>query len=156
MAYALNSLRLQVLTNSFAIADHLLRHTTCTVFVPAGAIYREQSIILSPFEDDGTMHFRARRMFMGAQGLSRLGIMETDALTIQSEQRLMRQADDLVLLVDASKFSVQSSMILAPLARANRIITDDRLSPSDRRMIEDAGVELIIAESERPGEAVPA
>jgi DeoR family ulaG and ulaABCDEF operon transcriptional repressor len=153
MAYALNSLRLQVLTNSFAIADHLLRHTTCTVFVPAGAIYREQSIILSPFEDDGTVHFRARRMFMGAQGLSRLGIMETDALTIQSEQRLMRQADDLVLLVDASKFSGQSSMILAPLARANRIITDDRLSPSDRRMIEDAGVELIIAESERPGEA---
>jgi DeoR family ulaG and ulaABCDEF operon transcriptional repressor len=147
MVHALASLRLQVLTNSFSIADHLLRHSKCTVFVPSGAIYREQNIILSPFEDDGTVHFRARRMFMGAKGLSRLGIMEEDALTISSEQRLMRQADELVLLVDSSKFSSQSSMILAPLDRARCIITDSGIADSDRRLIEDAGIDLIIAEA---------
>jgi DeoR family ulaG and ulaABCDEF operon transcriptional repressor len=146
LAIALRSLPLQVLTNSFSIADHLLRHSRCTVFVPSGAVYRESNIILSPFEDDGTVHFRARRMFMGAQGLSRMGIMEQDALIISSEQRLMRQADELVVLVDASKFRVQSSMILAPLARASRIVTDSRIRADDRRMIEDAGIELIVAD----------
>jgi DeoR family ulaG and ulaABCDEF operon transcriptional repressor len=152
MVHALKSTALQVLTNSFAIADHLLRHSPCTVFVPFGTIYRPQSIILSPFENDGTLHFRARRMFMGAQGLSRLGIMEADALTIQSEQRLMRQANELIVLVDASKFEIQSSMILAPLTRANKIITDDRLSKSDQKMIEDAGIELIIVDARRSDE----
>ena len=152
MVHAMGSLRLQVLTNSFAIADHLLRHSKCTVFVPFGAVYREQSIILSPFADDGTAHFRARRMFMGARGLSHLGLMEEDALTISSEQRLMRQADELVVLVDATKFAAQSSMILAPLTRAACIVTDGRITASDRRMIEDAGVELVIADAKEAGQ----
>lgn len=146
MVHAMGSLRLQVLTNSFSIADHLLRHSKCTVFVPFGSIYREQNIILSPFAEDGTAHFRARRMFMGARGLSQLGIMEEDALTISSEQRLMRQADELVVLVDATKFAAQSSMILAPLNRATCIVTDHRITASNRQMIEDAGVQLVIAD----------
>ncbi len=149
MVHSLAQLRLQVLTNSFSIADHLLRHSKCTVFVPFGAVYREQSIILSPFAEDGTAHFRARRMFLGARSLSPLGIMEDDALTISSEQRLMQQADEIVLLVDATKFRAQSSMILAPLNRAKCIITDSRVTGDDRRMIEDAGVDLIIADSRR-------
>lgn len=146
MVHALDRLKLQVLTNSFSVADHLLRHSDCTVFLPSGSVYREQNIILSPFEDDGTVHFRARRMFMGAQGVSALGIMERDALIISSEQRLMRQADELILLVDATKFRAQSSMILAPLARATRIVTDSRITDEDRRMVESAGIDLIVAD----------
>ncbi|MDX7953031.1 DeoR/GlpR family DNA-binding transcription regulator [Lichenihabitans sp. Uapishka_5] len=149
MVHALSSLPLQVLTNSFGIADHLLRQSRCTVFVPFGTIYREQNIILSPLPDDGTRHFRARRMFMGCRGLSSLGIMEEDALIMSSEQRLMGQADELVLLVDSSKFAAQSSMILAPLGRASTVITDSRISATDRAMIADAGITLIIADAVR-------
>ncbi len=146
MVHAVGRLKLQVLTNAFSVADHLLRHSACTVFVPSGSVYREQNLILSPFEDDGTVHFRARRMFMGAQGVSALGIMERDALIISSEQRLMRQADELVLLVDATKFRAQSAMILAPLARAASIITDSRVTDADRRTVEAAGVTLIVVD----------
>jgi DeoR family transcriptional regulator, ulaG and ulaABCDEF operon transcriptional repressor len=39
--------RLQVFTNSFPIAEHLLKHSKNTVLLPGGAIYREQNIILS-------------------------------------------------------------------------------------------------------------
>ena len=149
MVHALAGRRLQVLTNSFSVADHLLRHSACDVMVPSGTVHREQNIILSPFEDDGTVHFRARRMFMGAMGVSALGIMERDPLIISSEQRLMRQADELVLLVDATKFRAQSSMILAPLTRATRVITDDRITAEERRMVEDAGIELTVADARR-------
>ncbi len=155
MVHALASLKLQVLTNSFSVADHLLRHSACTVMLPSGTVYREQNIILSPFEDDGTVHFRARRMFMGAMGVSPLGIMEQDALIISSEQRLMRQADELVLLVDATKFRAQSSMILAPLSRVARIVTDDRIGADERRMVEDAGVGLIVVDPRRPAGQKP-
>ena len=146
MVHALAGLPLQVMTNSFSIADHLLRHSRCTVFVPSGTVYREQSLILSPFADDGTAHFRARRMFMGAHSVSALGIMESDALTISSEQRLMGQADELVLLVDATKFRARSAMILAPLSRAACIVTDSRITAAERRMIEVAGVRLVVAD----------
>ncbi|WP_075217733.1 DeoR/GlpR family DNA-binding transcription regulator [Mongoliimonas terrestris] len=151
LAHNLVGRRLQVMTNSFAIAEHLVKNTKCTVIVPAGTIYREQNIILSPFENDGTAHFYARRMFMGAQGVSSLGIMESDSLIIQSEQRLMRQADELVLLVDSSKFQNRSSLILCPLERATTIVTDDAITDEARRMIETAGLTLVIADAAEAG-----
>jgi DeoR family ulaG and ulaABCDEF operon transcriptional repressor len=145
MVHYLSGRKLEVFTNSFPIAEHLLKHSSCRVMLPAGTIYREQSIILSPFENDGIEHFYAKHMFMGAQGVSALGIMESDSLIIQSEQRLIRQAEELVLLVDSSKFNTRSSMILCPLERAATIITDDGIGDAARRMIEDAGIRLIIA-----------
>ena len=48
---------------------------------------------------DVTRNFYARRMFMGAQGLGPLGLMEGDPLLIQAEQKLIDQADELVVLV---------------------------------------------------------
>jgi DeoR family ulaG and ulaABCDEF operon transcriptional repressor len=154
MVHYLTGHRLQVLTNSFPISEHLLKHSRCAVMVPAGTIYREQSIILSPFDNDGTVHFYAKRMFMSAQGVSSLGIMESDTLIIQSEQRLMRQAEELVLLVDSSKFESRSSLIICPLERATTIITDDGISDAARRMVEDAGIRLLIAAPEVAGDRV--
>jgi DeoR family ulaG and ulaABCDEF operon transcriptional repressor len=145
MVHFMAAHRLQVMTNSFAIAEHLVKHSKNSVTVPGGAIYREQSLILSPFDNDTIRNFYARRMFMGAQGVGPLGIMEADALLIQSEQKLMHQADELVVLVDSSKFRQRSSLILCPLDRVTTIITDDGIPEEAVRMIEDAGVTLIIA-----------
>lgn len=146
MVHYLAARRLQVLTNSFAIAEHLLRQSKSTVIVPGGAIYREQSLILSPFDNDVIRNFYGRRMFMGCQGISPLGVMESDALIIQSEQKLMGQADDIVLMVDSSKFTRRSSLILCPLDRISTLITDDGISDEARRMVENAGIKLIVAQ----------
>ncbi len=48
MVHALADRRLQILTNSFPIAEHLLHNSRNTITLPGGAIYREQNIILSP------------------------------------------------------------------------------------------------------------
>ncbi len=97
MVHFMSARRLQVMTNSFAIAEHLVKHSKCNVSVPGGAIYRDQSLILSPFENDAIRNFYARRIFIGAQGVGALGIMESDAMVIQSEQKLMRQAEELIV-----------------------------------------------------------
>ncbi|MGK9050739.1 DeoR/GlpR family DNA-binding transcription regulator [Neorhizobium petrolearium] len=147
MVHFMSARRLQVMTNSFAIAEHLVKHSKSTVTVPGGAIYREQSLILSPFENDAIRNFYARRMFIGAQGVGPLGVMEADALVIQSEQKLMQQAEELIVMVDSSKFHRRSSLILCPLERVTAIITDDGITEEATRMIEDAGIRLIVAGS---------
>ncbi|WP_062203313.1 DeoR/GlpR family DNA-binding transcription regulator [Aureimonas sp. AU12] len=149
MVHHLTGLRLQVLTNSFPIADHLLQHSKCAVLLPAGTIYREQGLILSPFETDGIAHFRARRMFMGVQGISPVGFAEADPLIIQSEQRLMRQADELVVLADSSKFDNRSSFVIAPLERADILITDEGIGDASAQMVEAAGLRLVVARLDR-------
>jgi DeoR family ulaG and ulaABCDEF operon transcriptional repressor len=145
MVHYLTARRLQVFTNSFAIAEHLVKHSKNQVMLPGGSVYRDQSIILSPFDNDVTRNFYARRMFMGAQGIGTLGVMEQDALIIQAEQKLINQADELVLMVDSTKFQRRSSLILCPLNRVSTLITDDGIPDQARAMIEDAGIKLIVA-----------
>lgn len=98
--------------------------------------------------------FCAQRMFFGAQGVGPLGIMGPDALVIQGQRALIDQAEELVLLVDSSKFRRRSSLIICPLDRVDTIITDDGIDTSARNLIERTGIQLIVAQTrERPDEA---
>ena len=145
MVHFLANRRMQVFTNSFPIAEHLLKHSKNTIMLSGGTIYREQNIVLSPFDNDVTRNFYARRMFMGAQGLGPLGLMEADPLLIQAEQKLIDQADELVVLVDSSKFKRRSSLILCRLDRIATVITDSDIEDRSATMLESAGVDLIVA-----------
>jgi DeoR family transcriptional regulator, ulaG and ulaABCDEF operon transcriptional repressor len=147
MVHFLASRRMPIFTNSFPIAEHLLKHSRNTVMLSGGTIYREQNIILSPFENDVTRNFYARRMFMGAKGLGPLGLMEGDPLLIQAEQKLIDQAEELVVLVDSSKFRQRSSLILCGLSRISTVITDEGVEDREAKMLEAAGVTLIVAAS---------
>ncbi len=146
MVHFLANRRLHVFTNSFPIAEHLLKHSKNTIMLSGGVVYREQGVILSPFENDVTRNFYARRMFMGAQGLGPLGLMETDPLLIQAERKLIGQADELVVLADSSKFQQRSSLILCGLERIATVITDSGVEDRHAAMLEEAGVRLIVAE----------
>lgn len=146
MVHGLAGRRMTVFTNSFPIAEHLVRHSKNFVMLSGGTVYREQGLILSPFDNDATRNFYAKRMFMGARGLGPLGLMEADPLLIQAESKLIDQAEELVVLVDSSKFRERSSLILCRLERIAVVITDDRIEDRDAAMVQGAGVRLIVAE----------
>lgn len=147
MVHPLATRRMQVFTNSFPIAEHLLHNSKIDVMLSGGTIYREQNIILSPFENDVTRNFYARRLFMGAQGVGPLGVMEADPLIIQAEQKLIGQADELILLVDSKKFKARSSLVLCPLSKISTVITDEGIPDDALRMLESADVKVIVVET---------
>ena len=68
--------RLKVLTNSYPLAEVLIRDSQCRVALPGGEVYREEKLIVSPFEDDATQHYSAARMFMSAISVGELGVIE--------------------------------------------------------------------------------
>ncbi|QDY71694.1 DeoR/GlpR family DNA-binding transcription regulator [Qingshengfaniella alkalisoli] len=144
MVHPLANKRCQVFTNSFPIAEHLLKHTKNTVMLSGGTIYREQNIVLSPFDNDVTRNFYARRVFMGCQSIGRLGVMEQDPLIIQAEEKLIGQADEIVVLADSSKFKRRSSLILCALDRITSVITDDGIEDAHAAILEAAGVVLTV------------
>jgi DeoR family ulaG and ulaABCDEF operon transcriptional repressor len=143
---------LQVLTSSFPIADALFRGGRARVIVPGGEIYREQNLILSPFADGVLQSFRASKVFMGAQAIRAQGLMQSDPLLVQAEQRLMDQAERLVVLVDSSKFQQVAGLILCPLKRIDTLITDTGAPRAALDMLKSAGVRVELVEpDESPG-----
>jgi DeoR family transcriptional regulator, ulaG and ulaABCDEF operon transcriptional repressor len=140
----LGGLELQVVTNSLHIVTALSRQPKTRIYMPAGALFREQNILLSPFEDDGTAHYKATKMFIGAAGVSPAGLLQTDVILLQAERRLMARASSVVLMVDSSKFKSQVGQALCALDDIDTVITDDGITPKDARMIKKAGVKLLV------------
>jgi DeoR family ulaG and ulaABCDEF operon transcriptional repressor len=145
MCAHLAGLDLQVLTNSLHIVGELLPQPTTRVSVPGGAIFREQNIILSPFEDDGLARYHAAKLFMGAAAVGPRGLMQADVVLIQAEQKLMDRADQLIVLVDSSKFRTSASFLVCDLEAIDVVVTDDGASESELAMLRDHSVEVVVA-----------
>lgn len=73
--------------------------------------------------------------------------MESDPLLIQAEEKLIGQADELVVLADSSKFDNRSSLVLCPLDRINVVITDEGITDRAATMLEAADIRVIVAQS---------
>ena len=142
----LEGLELQVVTNSLHIVSALLPQVRTRVYLPAGALFREQNIVLSPFEDDGSSHYQASKMFLGAAAVGSKGLMQTDVILLQAERRLMARADSVVLMVDSSKFRVSGGQAMCDLKAIGTVITDEAISDKDARMIKRAAIDLIVVQ----------
>lgn len=140
-------LGLQVLTNSFALAAFLSGQGNCRVLLPGGELHREQSLVVSPYEHDTMLdHFYTARMFMGAMAIRPQGLIEGDPILIKAEQKLLHQAEHLIVLVDGSKFAPRGSLILCPLERIDLLITDSTAPPEALKMLRGAGVNVQVVE----------
>jgi DeoR family transcriptional regulator, ulaG and ulaABCDEF operon transcriptional repressor len=145
MCAYLEGLNLQVLTNSLHIVSELLPQRGAKVSVPGGAVFREQNIILSPFEDDGINRYYASKLFMGAAAIGPRGLMQADVVLIQAEQKLMDKADQLIVLVDASKFRSSAAFVVCGLDKVDVVVTDEGVRESDLELLSAHNIEVVIA-----------
>ncbi|HET6629988.1 MAG TPA: DeoR/GlpR family DNA-binding transcription regulator [Woeseiaceae bacterium] len=142
----LADLRLDILTNSIPIVTKLLATSRNRVVLPGGTIFREQNIVLSPYESDDTIeHFWGQKLFTGCYGLNRFGVMETDPLIVRAQTRLLKRADELVVMADSRKLRQRSSMIVAPLDRISTLVTDDGAKDEELDLFRQAGIEVVVA-----------
>jgi DeoR family transcriptional regulator, ulaG and ulaABCDEF operon transcriptional repressor len=149
MAEFLRNTRLKILTNSYPLAEFLIRETQNRVALPGGEVYRDQKLIVAPFDDDAIQHYSARIMFMSAISIGPLGVIEGDPLIARAETKLLRRADKLVVLADSSKFAQRGSLVVCPLSRVHAVITDQAAPVEALAMLRDAGVETIVVHPER-------
>jgi DeoR family ulaG and ulaABCDEF operon transcriptional repressor len=141
----LDGLDCQVLTNSLHIVNALLPQPGTRILVPSGAVFREQNIILAPAGEDSMPRFHAPKLFMGAAAVGPRGVMQTDVILVAAERRLIERADQVILLVDSTKFVSSSGAIVCGLNEVDVLITDSAVTAPQIAMIEAAGIRLVVA-----------
>jgi DeoR family transcriptional regulator, ulaG and ulaABCDEF operon transcriptional repressor len=146
MAEFLHAARLQILTNSFPIAQELMATSQNRIVLPGGELYREQGIVLSPFDEDAVQHFTASKMFMSCYSITPMGIIEGDPLIARAEAKLLSRADKLVVIADSSKFESRGSMVVCQLSRVHTLVTDDAAPPHMLEHLRALGVNVVIAD----------
>lgn len=141
----LAGLDLQVLTNSLHIVNALLPQAGTKILLPSGAVFREQNIILAPAGEESMPRFHAPKLFMGAAAVGPQGAMQADVVLVAAERRLIDRAEQIVLLVDSSKFHSSSGTIVCGLDEIDIVITDAGIDRGAQAMLTDAGIRVIIA-----------
>jgi len=146
MCAHLAGLNLQVLTNSLHIVGTLLPQAGTRILVPSGTVFREQNIILDAAGEDSMPRFHAPRLFMGAAAIGPHGVMQADAVLVAAERKLIERADEIIVLVDSSKFQGPSGHVVCELGEVDTVVTDRGVSERDREMLAEAGVNLVLAD----------
>jgi DeoR family transcriptional regulator, ulaG and ulaABCDEF operon transcriptional repressor len=136
---------LKIFTNSMPLAAYLGEHGTCQLVLAGGELHREPGIIHAV--EAPPPSFYASKLFLGMQGISGEGILESHPLLVRVITLLSDCADEIVILADSRKFELRPRNAVLPLSRVSTLVTDDGISDKNAKMIEDAGVKLMIARS---------
>ncbi|MCF6263305.1 MAG: DeoR/GlpR family DNA-binding transcription regulator [Xanthomonadales bacterium] len=136
---------LQILTSSFVIAERLIRQTENRVILPGGELYRQQGVILSPYDEPSVSNYFASTLFMGVLGISESGLRQSDPLLVRVEKMLIEQAERIVVLADHSKFTNKGNLRCCRLESINILVTDRNPPVQIERALLEAGVEIMLA-----------
>ncbi len=145
MAEYLATMAITVVTNSFAIAEHLVRHSACTVILPEGVVNPKSQLILNNLSADPFANYNASVAFMGIEGISENTLTNSEPLLIQMERAMIAHSRKLVILADETKFGKIGHLTLCPSSRATRIITTKDADPEIVAALREKGIEIVIA-----------
>ena len=82
---------------------------------------------------------------MGAGGVTAGGLTNSNVQLVDTERVMMEVSDRCLLVADSSKFGRTDLARLAALGRVDVLVTDEGATPTQRRMVTRAGVELVVA-----------
>jgi len=138
--------QLQLVTNSLPIANLFLNDENVELILTGGLMYPRYGVLLGPQAEEmiGTIH--TKTLFFSVAGVHDSALYNQNVLLVNAERQMMRQSQEVVLLVDSSKFGQQALARLCDLSEVDVVVTDSGIDPKHLQMIEAAGCRVIVAE----------
>lgn len=130
---------MRLFTNSMPLANYMSEHGKCSLTIAGGELHREPRII----QPSAQKPFYASKFFLGAQGISVEGLLESHPLLVSSTQELGQYVDQIIVIADSRKFSIQARNVALVLSRIDTVITDDGIPDASAKMLEREGVKVL-------------
>lgn len=135
----------QVVTNSIPIAHLLANQTSIELTMIGGVLFPKTGVALGPIAQQCLSGLHPRRLFMGAGGVSGEELFNSNQLLVDTERRMIEVAEEVILLVDHTKFGHRSLVPLCRLEVVDHVITDAGLGAEWKQRLEGMGIRLTIA-----------
>ena len=115
-----------VLTNSLSIAQRLYSgKARCTVYLSGGLLRMQSGTFVGREAVTFFPRRKAKVFFMSATGLEETrGFTDPNPQEIEVKQAMIRSAEKVVALIDASKIGVNSLMQVTAIRKVNYLISD--------------------------------
>ena len=139
-------LRLGVVTHAVPVAARLAGNPRVELHLLPGRVRPTTQAAVGTDTVEALAHLRVDLLFLGTNGVSvGHGLTTPDRDEAATKRAMVASARRTVLLADATKIGVESSLRFATVKEIDVIVTDDSISENDRRALDRAGVEVVVA-----------
>lgn len=140
---------LTVITPSLSVAATLADHPSVRVLVSGGLLRPSESSLVGHLAERAFTHFHVDRLFLGVGGLHPdHGMTEFNVEDTLVKQAMLDTAKETVVLADSSKLDRIVFATVAPVTRADHVVTDAGADPDAVARLEDQGVDVLVASAE--------
>jgi DeoR/GlpR family transcriptional regulator of sugar metabolism len=134
-----------VLTNSIAIIQDLLDDPGIDVVVPGGRLRRETASLIGIDGVDALARYNIQKGFFGAHGLSLAeGLTDVSADEAEVKRLLVSRCNQVIAVIDATKWGRVGLASFARLADVDVVITDHNARPDLVEQARSAGIEVVL------------
>ncbi|WP_068498792.1 DeoR/GlpR family DNA-binding transcription regulator [Paenibacillus kribbensis] len=143
-AEKLNVQECSVITNSINQADVLSRKDGVSIHLLGGRLQKEHRYVYGSSVVATLSHYFVDKAFIGIGGISAHGlslIHEEDGML---KHQMMKQADQVIILADHSKFGKKFPYRFADLSEINIVITDRLPDPEMLEIFQHHDIEVIV------------
>ncbi len=137
---------LQVATNSLPVVNLLANQPQIELLMVGGYLYPKTGVALGPLAIAALSHIRVRRLFMSVGGITPRGLFNSNTLLADTERAMLEVADEVIVVTDSSKLGHSALAHLCELGRVHRLVVDSGITDEWKRIVEAAGIELLIAQ----------
>lgn len=134
-----------VITNSLPVACVLTNKEHISLFLTAGQVGGKLAATIGELTCNSLENFYADKAFISAHGINfDVGITSIGSPQLQVKKSILKVSKKIYALVDSSKFNGGYIMVVCPLNRIEKIITDDEIEDKYKSIAEEKNIDIDI------------
>ena len=133
-----------IITNSAFIAGYIRKISNVSIILLGGQYQNESQVMVGPLVAECARNFFVDILFAGTDGyVSGSGFTGNDFMRAQAVRDMARQAREVVLVTDSSKFTKTGVVALVDLHQISKVITDQGIPENIKEELEQNQIQLI-------------
>lgn len=144
---ARNKKDITLITNSAFIADFVRKEGNIKIILLGGEYQNESQVMVGPITRKCVESFFVDKFFIGTDGFSQnSGFTGNDYMRSETVKDMAKQAKQVIVVTDASKFSKVGVVNLLPTKEISAVITDKEIPAKIKAYLEKESVKVVVIE----------
>lgn len=132
-----------IITNSLPVANLFSTSDPTELIFVGGAVHHKTGVCLGNYSVQMLQSVNCRRAFLSVSGVHDDGLYNNNALLVETEQAMMKSADEVFIVADSTKFGRKSLAKLCEFDQINTMIVDNELDPTWKNTISGHKVNVV-------------
>lgn len=135
-----------IMTNSLAIAYELRNKRDFTVMCTGGTLRETSLSFVGPHAERALRDYHVDKAIISCKGFDiDRGLTDSNDLEVEMKKMMLQAANEVIAVVDSSKWGYVGFALIGPVTAVNRMVTDDKVDPKDVARLEELGIQVTVA-----------